>query len=365
MSQQALVLSELGTPLILRSRPIPKPKENQILLKIIAVGLNPHDQKIRDHGLIIKPDYLPYITGNDLAGVVEDVGPGVTAFKPGDRVFAQSQQSHTNEPDEGGLQQYALVPADLAAPVPPSLSLDDAATLPTAAMAAFVALFDPEGLGLPAPYDDLEKRKSFNYGQRSLLVIGGGSNCGRLAIQFARLAGFGTIVALAGKAAPEKEAELKALGATHVVDRNAPDAAEQCRAIAGGDGFLYALDTVNFGPRAHTLSVSLLSGREKGTLATLLPSSGGVDESAVPEGTKAVGYNVRFSRGSGYLHRELGQQFWRHFPAWLEAGEVRPLRYRVISGLDEKAVNETLDAYRNGGSITKTNVHPNESSASF
>lgn len=284
---------------------------------------------------------------------MEAVGPGVTAWQPGDRVFAQAD---TSTPDGGGVQQYALVPADLAAPIPGSVSFDEAATLPTVAMAAFVALFHPsEGLGLPAPYpDSKEESEAFGYERRSLVVIGGGSNCGRLAIQLARLAGFGTIVALAGTEAPEKEAELRALGATHVLNRRADDLAERCRAVVG-DGLLYALDAVN---TDHTLGVSLLSDSEKGTLVTLLP--GKVDESKLG-GSKAAGYEVKFSRGSGHLHRELGRQFWKHLPGWLEAGKIRPLRYRAIGGLDEKAVNEVLDGYRDGRSVTKANIHPHES----
>ncbi|KAK4236966.1 zinc-type alcohol dehydrogenase superfamily [Achaetomium macrosporum] len=351
MSQKALVLEKLGAPLVLQARHIPEPKEHQILVKIIAVGLNPHDQKIRDYGLIITPDHLPYITGNDIAGVVEKVGPGVTAFHPGDRVFAQAD---TSTPDGGGVQQYALVPADLVAAIPKSMSFDEAATLPTVAMASFIALFHPSGLGLPPPYS--KAIAPFNYHQRSLLIIGGGSNCGKLAIQFARLVGFGTTIALAAKT-PEKEAELKELGATHVLDRYAEDVAEQCRSIVG-DGLLYALDAVNMGPEGHALGVSLLSDSQKGTLVTLLP--GGVDESKV--GNKPAGYEVKFSQGSGHLHREMGQLFWQCLPGWLEAGKIRPLRYRTISGLDEKAVNEALDAYRDGAGVTKVNVHPHESS---
>ncbi|KAK4119825.1 GroES-like protein [Parathielavia appendiculata] len=352
MSQQALVLERFGTPLVPQTRPIPKPKQHQILLKIIAVGLNPHDQKIRDYGIIITPEHLPYITGNDIAGVVEDVGSDVTAWKRGDRVFAQAD---AGTPDGGGAQQYAVVPADLVAPIPESMSFDEAATLPTVAMASFVALFHPSGLGLPAPYS--KESESFGYQQRSLVVIGGGSNCGKLAVQLARLVGFGKIITIAAKT-PEKEAELKELGATHVLDRRAEDVVEQCRAVVG-DGLLYALDTVNNGPMAHTLGVSLLSASEKGTLATLLPGDVHVDESKI--GHKAAGYEVRFTRGSAHLHRELGQQFWKHLPGWLEAGKIRPLRYRIISHLDEKAVNEALDGYRDGGSITKVNIHPHES----
>jgi NADPH:quinone reductase-like Zn-dependent oxidoreductase len=294
---------------------------------------------------------LPYITGNDIAGVVEKVGPGVAAFKPGDRVFAQA---NTMTPDGGGVQQYALVPADLVAPIPSSLSFDDAATLPTVAMAAFIALFHPSGLGLPDPYT--EESKSFDYPHRSLLIIGGGSSCGKLALQFAKLSGFGTIIALAGKETPEKEAELKTLGATHVVDRRAADVVEQVRDIVGGDGLLYALDTVN---SEFTLGVSLLSNSKKGTLATLLP--GGVQLDQAQVGEKKAGYEVKFSQGSGHLHRELGRQFWGHIAGWLEQGKIRPLRYRIISGLDEKAVNEALDAYRDGGSTVKVHIHPHES----
>lgn len=307
--------------------------------------MNPHDHKIRDHGIIIKAEDLPYIGANDIAGLVELVGSNVSSFKPGDRVFAQA---NTRSLDGGGLQQFAIISADLVGRTPLSANHDDVATLPTVAMAAFIALFHESGLGLPL----FHGMKEFDYPSQSLLVIGGGSSCGKLVIEFARLVGFGKIIAIASKM-PEKEAELRKLGATLVIDRHAENLAEEARKVIGDD-LIYAVDTINIGD-CQKLGVTLLSTHRKGTLITLLP--GNVDEAAVAD--KNARHDVRFSMGIGHLHRELGVQFWQHITGWLDSGSIRYLPYRVIDGLKADEVNAALDKIAQGETV-KNVVHPNE-----
>jgi NADPH2:quinone reductase len=102
-----------------------------------------------------------------------------------------------------------------SAVVPDGFTDDQMVTLPINANTSFAALFHPNWLGFPPPFSP--EAKNFDYAAQSIVIIGAGSNCGKLAIQFARLAGIGVIIAVASLSG---EKLLRELGATHVVDRN-------------------------------------------------------------------------------------------------------------------------------------------------
>ncbi len=96
---------------------------------------------------------LPWVLGSSIAGVVEEAGPGVIAFKPGDRVFGISNLGHPT-PDQAGLQQYAILQADSIGHVSDSFSFtdDQLATLPINMATMAIALFTSRlGFGFPAP----------------------------------------------------------------------------------------------------------------------------------------------------------------------------------------------------------------------
>jgi NADPH:quinone reductase-like Zn-dependent oxidoreductase len=174
--------------------------------------VNPHDQKVRDRGLFLRGN-LPAIIVNDIAGEVESIGANVQDFSIGDRVFGQSRLSI----DTGGLQQYALLDAIFTARIPHNISDDEASTLPINGISIFVAMFHSTGLGIPPPIPSNEEAKTFDYGAQTLVIIGGGSNTGKLGIQFAHLAGIGNIIVVAGLGNTD---ELKSYGATTVIDRH-------------------------------------------------------------------------------------------------------------------------------------------------
>jgi NADPH:quinone reductase len=308
--------------------------------------VNPHDQKVRDAGLFIGTT-VPAIIANDIAGTVSSLGPNVTGFSIGDHVFGQSKLSI----DTGGLQQYALLDADVTAHVPQNISDDQAATLPVNGIAPFIAFFDSSGLGIPPPFADNIDAKAFDYAAQTLVIIGGGANTGKLGIQLASLAGIGKIVVVASAS---NAAELKSYGATHVIDRHASneEIKSHIQSIIG-DHLLYVYDAINI---EHTLAVSLLSSARKGKVATLLP--GKVDDTKI--GEKKAGFGIGQTFGSSHLHRDLGRRFWKELPGWLESGKLKPLSFKIVEGgLSVEGVNMVLDDYRDGKNPGKWHVHPN------
>lgn len=341
--QRALLVTEIGEPVVLvTDRSVPQPGANQIQLKVSVAGLNPHDAKSRDWGLFIQ-DNLPSILTNDVVGQVTKLGDGVTGVAVGDRVVTHPGFAPSSA--QNGLQEYAVADVGAFAKIPDGTSDDEAATLPTNVIAPLVALFAT--LDIPAPWTP--RAKDFDYGSTTLLVVGGGSNCGKFGVQLAKLAGIGRIVVVGGN-----ESELKGWGATHVLDRHGGYDAVLARIRdVVGDELVYAYDAIN-PPEGQLLALNALSSHKKGALARLLPTRP-VDESKVLG--KKAGFDVRNVFGSSQAVPELAGGFWSRVPDYLEAGKLVPLAYVVKEGLDAGHVNEVLDAYRDEKPVIKTHIH--------
>jgi len=148
--------------------PVPEPKDNEMVVRVIAASVNPVDYKIRSGKYpAVKKDQLPKVLGRDIAGVVETVGDKVRKFRRGDAVYAMLGT------DIGGYAEYALVTEDEAARKPERLDFKEAAAVPLAALTAWQGLFDQGGL---------------KDGER-VLIHGGAGGVGHFAIQFAKAKG--------------------------------------------------------------------------------------------------------------------------------------------------------------------------------
>ncbi|KAG7133142.1 Dehydrogenase orsE like protein [Verticillium longisporum] len=347
MSQKALLLEEVGKPLVAGERPIPQAGSNQLLVKVLVAGLNPHDQRTRDDGLFVTS--LPYVLASDVVGEVAVVGSGEysSKFSVGDHVFGHSFAEGGFNNDFSGAQQYALVDARYVGRVAGSgLSDDEASTIPVIVLAGFIALFAKSGLGLPPPFS--AEAQSFDYANTTLLVIGGGSNTGRATIELAKLAGVGRIITVAGL---KNEETLRASGATHIIDRRASNVLEQIRALTDDD-LAYAVDTVNAGVDQE-IGVAALSNTKRGNLITLRRTEGELDADRI--GSKNAGYDRRLAFGVSTLHPEVTIPFWNEVPRWCKEGKLRPSSFEVINGLNADAVNKALDNCRDGNGA-KVNI---------
>ena len=171
------------------SRPVPQ--EGEVLVRVHAAGVNPMEWKIRS-GLLkdFWPTQFPYIPGADIAGVVEEVGPDVTAFQKGQAVFGVS--------NHGTYSEYTAAPVTTLALKPETLDFDEAATIPIGATTAWQGLFDQGKL---------------EPGQR-VLVLGAAGGVGLFAVQFARWKGAHVI----GTASTHNLDFVRSLGADEVID---------------------------------------------------------------------------------------------------------------------------------------------------
>lgn len=340
--QHALQVHEVGKPLQLTTIPVPEPGANQVLVQVKVASLNPHDQKSRDLGLFLTD--LPVTIGNDVVGNIVSLGTDVSAYSfiIGDRIVGQA--SWENRGSQMALQEYAVLDIDHIAHIPDEISDDEAATLPTNIMAPFIALFDKTKLGLSPPWSSGSQNA-----EQTLLIIGGGSNCGKFATQLARLAGIGKIIVVGGDGD-----ELTRYGATKVLDRHGSTKEVLARIRDEvGDDLVYAFDAVN-PPGKQSLVINSLSRTKKGKFARLL-RRGDFDVENIVE--KESGFEAIDILGVTHAFPELGREFWKRLPEWLRDGKVKAPGFVKYEGLDAEKVNEVLDGYRDRRRVVKSLFH--------
>jgi NADPH:quinone reductase-like Zn-dependent oxidoreductase len=194
-TMKAIVIHEYGGPEVLKYEDVPRPEptDNQLLVRVIAAGVNPVDGMIRSGMFASEKRAFPMILGGDIAGVVEKVGSNGTKFKAGDPVFA-----YVSLDSSGGYAQYALVTQQEAAAKPKSLTYVEAAAVPIVALTAWQALIDTAKLSA---------------GQ-TVLIHGGSGGVGSFAIQIAKARG-AKVMATASTA---NQDFLKQLGADVTID---------------------------------------------------------------------------------------------------------------------------------------------------
>lgn len=219
-TMRAVVLGAYNTAPSLQDVPRPVAGAGQVLVRIRASGVNPVDTKIIAGKAAHARPVLPAILGIDLAGIVEQVGPGVTAFTAGDEVFGMTG-GIGGVP--GSLGEFAAVDADLLAIMPRNISMREAAALPLIFITAWEGLVDRAHVATG----------------HTVLVHGGAGGVGHIAVQLA--AACGATVFATGSAG--QQAAIAALGAC-AIDYRAQSVDQYMAQHTDGDGFDIVYDTV-------------------------------------------------------------------------------------------------------------------------
>ena len=229
-------------------RPVPLPTE--VLIRVRAVGVNPVEAVIRSgqFPLLGQP---PFILGWDVSGVVEDMEPGVTRFRPGDEVYGMPFFPRP----AGAYAEYVAAPSRQLARKPAGLSHAEAAVLPLAGLTAWQALVDTAHVAA---------------GQR-VLIHGAGGGVGHLAVQIAKARG----AHVTGTVSAEKHDFVASLGADELIDYRAADFAAQVDGVdvvldsIGGDTALRSIGVL----RPGGLLVTIV-GRRDAELAARTEAAG-------------------------------------------------------------------------------------------
>ncbi len=203
---KAWLVETLGQPPRLADLPRPVPGPGEVLLRVAAAGLNFADLLMAEGKYQDRPG-LPFIPGMELAGVVEEAGPGVT-LAPGSRVAAHVRC--------GAFAEWGVVPADRLLALPDAMPFDHAAGFQIAYGTSHLALAGKAGLRAG----------------ETLFVTGAAGGVGLTAVEIGHLMGARVIAQVRG---PEKAALARAAGADEVIEGDTPDLKAALRDLGGVD----------------------------------------------------------------------------------------------------------------------------------
>ncbi|MFG3721329.1 NADP-dependent oxidoreductase [Streptomyces massasporeus] len=287
--------------------PDPEPGAHDVLVKIHAASVNPLDFKIRDGAFkVILPYRLPLVLGNDLAGVVVQIGSAVTRFAVGDEVYTRPDKDRI-----GTFAELIAVHQNDLAHKPASLTMAEAASLPLVALTSWQALVE---------------RAQVQPGQKVLIHAGAGG-VGTIALQLARH--LGAHVATTASAA--NAALVKELGADVVIDYRAQDFEQLL------DGYDIVLDTLGGKTLEKSLRVLKPGGkvisiagppdadfaRELGANPVLRQAMNALSFKTRRQAKRqGVTYSFLFMKADGDQLCELTRL--------IDAGEIRPVVDRVF-----------------------------------
>ena len=191
----------------------PTPGPGELLVRLGASGVNPHDVKRRSGWLGVDTDCPRVIPHNDGAGLIEAVGDGVPRERIGERVWTFGGRRGSCF---GTAAEYIALAADLAQPLPQSASFAEGACI-----------------GAPAATAHMAVLRDGPVAGRTVLVAGGAGAVGHYAIQFAKLA---SATVLTTVSSPAKAAHARAAGADQVIDYKTEDVIARVRALTDGAG---------------------------------------------------------------------------------------------------------------------------------
>uniref|UniRef100_A0A8D0E4R1 Crystallin zeta n=1 Tax=Salvator merianae TaxID=96440 RepID=A0A8D0E4R1_SALMN len=234
---RAVQVFEFGGPEVLKLQSdvsLPVPKENQVLIKVHACGINPVETYIRTGTFFRRPP-LPYIPGSDVAGVIQAVGDHVVGFKKGDRVFTFSTIS-------GGYAEYTVSSVDTVFPLSDKLDFKQGAAIGIPYFTAYYALF---------------QKGSAKAGE-TVLVHGASGGVGIAVCQIARAYGLKVL----GTAGTEKGMELVLKNGAHkVFNHKQKDYLAQIKEFAGDEGINVVIEMLANVNLAHDLQLLSSGGR--------------------------------------------------------------------------------------------------------
>lgn len=312
-----------GDPGVLRPErvAVPRPGSGEVLVKVAFAGVNRPDVAQR-RGMYPPPPGASPIPGLEIAGRVAALGEGVTAWLPGQQVCALVTG--------GGYAEYCIAKAAHCLPVPAGLGLDQAAALPETLFTVWHNVF----------------QRGYARDGETILVHGGTSGIGSMAILLGRLFGLTVIVTCGGA---DKVAKALEIGAAHAIDYKAQDFVAEVAKITGGKGVDLVLDMVGGDYVPRNMKCLADDGRH----VTIAVQGG-------PKATiSLVDIMVRRLTLTGSTLRARSDAFKAllvqeiHDIVWplVEDGQLRPVMDRAFALADAAAAHARMEAGGHAGKI--------------
>ncbi|WP_430474321.1 zinc-dependent alcohol dehydrogenase family protein [Thalassospira lucentensis] len=308
---KAQILKSFGGPesFELSDVPTPTPQAGQVLVRVHATSINPLDYQVRrgDYSDLVP---LPAITGHDVSGVVESVGPGVTGFVPGDEVWYTPQIFD----GDGSYAQYHVASEDIIGKKPSSLSHLEAASLSLVGGTAWEALIG---------------RVALRVGE-SILIHGGAGGVGHVAIQIAKAIGAKVFTTVR-----EENFEFaRSIGADVVIDYTKEDYTSAILRETDGKGVDVVFDTLGGDTLSRSADVLAQLGRVVSIVDIAQP------QNLIEAWGKNASFHFVFTRQNRGKLDELS--------TLVERGQLRPHVGAVYSLEDLSLAHARLETRNNG-----------------
>ncbi|KAL7007049.1 Zinc-binding oxidoreductase alcohol dehydrogenase [Cystobasidiomycetes sp. EMM_F5] len=336
-----------------QEKPVPKDlKDNEVLIKVVAVGENPTYVKVRGdwkHAAFIgKPGD---ISGCDFVGRIVEAGPSVPQDVRTDGKLRGGFVRGGFTSDNGAFAEYVKAEWDLTFEVPDNITAQQAASAPIPLLTVCQAFF--LRLGLPKPAGSSNKSQ---YTDKWFLVWSGSSSVGQYAIQVAKAIGF----RVATVASENKHDLVKSLGAEVVFNYKDPEVSEKLNK-ATNNGIIYGMDTIAEGGSVQKAQKAFST--EGGHLVlTLFDKAESANPKVKTEATLVyTGLGKDQSFGSGNVlktspeDRQNTVDSCKAVTDWFKKGTVKPLKVEDFGGLEtvQKAM-DTIKSGQHGGKIVHT-----------
>jgi putative PIG3 family NAD(P)H quinone oxidoreductase len=317
---------EAGGPDILRpvERPVPVPGANEVLIQVAAAGVNRPDLMQRA-GKYPPPPGAPSIPGLEVSGTVVACGTEVATLFPGQPVCALITG--------GGYAEYAVAPAGQCLPVPAALSMVEAAALPETLFTVWTNLFE----------------RAYAMEGDTVLVHGGTSGIGTMAILLGRIFGLTVIVTAGSDAKCDRALEI---GAAHAINYRTQDFVAEVQRLTEGRGVDAVLDMIGGDYFARNLACLADDGRH-----VSIASQRGAEASfqiwdVMKRRLTLTGSTLR-ARSVGFkslVADELSRQVWPH----VEEGRLKPIIDRTFPLAEAAAAHAYLEAGDHVGKVVLT-----------
>jgi NADPH:quinone reductase-like Zn-dependent oxidoreductase len=339
MSNLAAVIAAAKAPLEVREVETYKPGPHELLVKNEAIAFNPIEYKIAKLGVF--PIQYPAILGRSFGGIVEAVGPHVKNFKVGDKVAAAKKSGSAGN-QYGAYQRFVVVADETASKIPESIDVAIPASL-TGNLSTVVGLFTGRAGLEKASLDGSAAAKG-----KKVLVYGGTSSVGSLAVQYVTQAGYSVVTTTS----PKHNEFVTKLGASKVVDHT-QEKDVLIKALVAEGPYDLVVDSISI-PNTVQVTAAVLAAQGGGKLYTLLPAFG-------PE-TLPEGITREFASWGAVLDEDknaglLEWAFATYLSQGVASGNIIPLPIEKVSG-GLKGVNDALKKLQKGVSGVKLIVDP-------
>jgi NADPH:quinone reductase len=305
----------------------PGAKQGHVVVEVKATSLNPVDHKLLKSNLGINPA-LPGTLHMDVAGVITEVGEGVTDFKTGDEIYgcAGGLQGEAGN-IEGALADFMLADINLIALKPKSLSFSESAALPLVTITAWEGLFDRAHI----------KKEDH------VLVHGGTGGVGHLAIQLAKQHGARVTTTTSSE---DKANIAKDLGADDIIFYRDETVADYTQRLTEGKGFDVVFDTIG----GNNLDKSLEAARVSGQVISIVGQN---QHDLTPMHIKGLTLHLVFMllpmlTGRGRAHHSV---ILEKVAKWVDEGLIKPLIHKEKFRFDQ--ANEAHALYASNKHIGK------------